>query len=76
MPGRCAGHFHALKRINKENSGEDTVKVPFQNVYSEGVVKNGFPLFRRCLCRLRLFRTEGMEMTDLQRYMVFLAMLF
>ena len=50
--------------------------MPFQNVYSEGVVKNEFPLFRRCLCRLRLFRTEGMEMTDLQRYMVFLAMLF
>ena len=50
--------------------------MPFQNVYSEGVVKNELSLFRRCLCRLRLLRTEGMEMTDLQRYMVFLAMLF
>ena len=50
--------------------------MPFQNVYSEGVVKNEFPLFRRCLCRLRFLRMEGMEMTDLQRYMVFLAMLF
>ena len=69
-------HFHAPERINKEKSRGDTVKVPFQNVYSEGVVKNEFSLFRRCLCRLRLLRREGMEMTDLQRYMVFLAMLF
>ena len=45
-------------------------------MYSEGVVKNEFPLFRRCLCRLRLLWTEDMEMTDLQRYMIFLAMLF
>ena len=50
--------------------------MPFQNVYSEGVVKNEFSLFRRCLCRLRLLWTEDMEMTDLQRYMIFLAMLF
>ena len=50
--------------------------MPFQNVYSEGGMKNEFPLFRRCLCRLRFLRMEGMEMTDLQRYMVFLAMLF